>query len=115
MTSKVTRYEQDKVRALVELYIGVANDKFGLNLKVPEVRWDVRGTTAGRAAPLDGWVSFNPVLYSESKHAFEARTVPHEVAHMVAHMVAPHIARSSRGKLRPHGLEWHKVMHVFGK
>ncbi len=86
--------------------IEIANKKLKKNFPIPDVRFDIRGKTAGMAL-LQKWVlRFNPVLLKENPDAFLQDVVPHEVSHLIV------FARF--GKVRPHGLEWqHTMISLF--
>jgi SprT protein len=83
-----------------------------LSLPMPqiEIRFDLRGTSAGQArvhGKAFALIRYNPTLLSRHPAEFIAETVPHEVAHVVA--FAKYGAR-----IRPHGAEWQGVMRYFG-
>lgn len=84
----------------------------GLDIRMPvaEIRFDLRGRTAGQVRFCRGqpWViRYNPVLLRENTDDFLTQTVPHEVAHLIA--FACHGPR-----IRPHGPEWRAVMKYLG-
>lgn len=78
-------------------------------LPVPEIRFDLRGMTAGqciwrrRRTPV---LRFNLRLAEDHRDDFVTTTVAHEVAHLVT--IACH------GKAPPHGEEWRAVMRHLG-
>jgi SprT protein len=73
----------------------------------PEVRYDVRGKTAGYANSTRNRIRLNAELLIRYKDVFINRTVVHEVAHIIAYWVfGP--------KIRPHGNEWKRVMRLLG-
>jgi SprT protein len=83
-----------------------------LRLAIPEVevRFDLRGQTAGQVQfhpSRRTLIRYNRQLLLENGERFLDRTVPHEVAHVITHgLYGPHI--------RPHGPEWRGVMGLFG-
>lgn len=96
---------------LVEACFALASDLYDREFVLPDVRFDLKGTTAGEAIWVKGQakstIRFNPVLLSENWARFRDRTVPHEVAHLVS--------RELHGaQIRSHGPEWQAVMRDFG-
>lgn len=75
----------------------------------PEVRFDLRGSTAGQcvwvrgSAPL---LRFNLSMAARQPDRFVTTTVAHEVAHLVT--------TACHGHVRPHGKEWRAVMRHLG-
>ena len=83
---------------------------FGMPIPTPEVRFDLRGKSAGQLRMAEGktWqIRYNLALLTREPEAFLAQTIPHEVAHLVA------FAIHGRG-IRPHGEEWQAMMRHFG-
>jgi SprT protein len=75
-----------------------------------EVRFDLRGQTAGqvRIQSRGGYlIRYNLELLRRGGDDFLARTVPHEVAHVLAHQ---HFGAT----IRPHGREWQSIMRALG-
>lgn len=75
----------------------------------PELRFDLRGTTAGQARWSDGlrpMLRFNLALAKTGASRFIEQTVAHEVAHLVT--------AACFGRTRPHGPEWRAIMAFFG-
>jgi len=101
---------QQQVIEQAEALLQQARDHYGQRFSKVEIRFDLRGGSAGQARlgtqgkPV---IRFNNALLEQHSEAFIARTVPHEVAHVVAYQLC-------RGKLRPHGPEWAAVMQLFG-
>jgi SprT protein len=87
-----------------------AENWLGLVMPRVEIRFDLRGTSAGQARVCGktlALIRYNPTLLGRHPAEFIAETVPHEVAHVVA--FAEHGAR-----IRPHGAEWQGIMRYFG-
>lgn len=84
--------------------------RFGIDLPAPEVRFDLRGKSAGMVIFRPNHqtlIRYNRTLLDENGDAFIQRTVPHEVAHLVAReLFGPDI--------KPHGSEWREIMAFFG-
>ncbi len=75
-----------------------------------EIRFDLRGATAGQARVLGArrfLIRYHPELLARQPAPFLARTVPHEVAHVVT------FCRYGN-RVRPHGPEWRALMGFFG-
>ena len=104
--------------------IAMAEHAYGQKFKFPAIRYDIRGTVAGRA-DIYGWeVKFNPILLMENIDDFINRTVPHEMAHLVDYQLHPENFESTvtwvpgygarRTKRDIHGYTWKSIMIVFG-
>ncbi len=83
-----------------------------LRVRMPatEIRFDLRGTTAGQArlrSPNGALIRYNPALLCRHPIEFIKQTVAQEVAHIVA------FVRHGSG-IRPHGPEWQVIMRHFG-
>jgi SprT protein len=76
-------------------------------LKIPAIRYSLKGKTAGRAWPLKWEISLNPRMAALNGDRFVFETVAHEIAHLIAHIINP--------KDRPHGSTWESVMLTFGQ
>lgn len=104
-----TRYEVETLEQ-TRLLLAEAAAHFRIDPPVPEVRFDLRGKSAGmvvfhhKRQPL---IRYNQTLLQENGEAFIQRTVPHEVAHLVA--------RELHGpSIKPHGKQWREIMAFFG-
>lgn len=75
-------------------------------ITMPTVSLDLRGCSAGRAAPRENHMRLNAVLFRENYEDFLAHTIPHELCHLWHHQ------RGLRG--RPHGREWQLLMLQMG-
>ena len=105
---------QARATAAVAWWIAQANaspNARGCQVPVPEVRFDLKGATAGyamfpeRGAP---YLRLNRELLERYPDEMIGQTVPHEVAHIVT--------RHVHGWRAPaHGEEWREVMEYFGK
>lgn len=100
-----------------------AQAKFGVDkcTKIPEIRYNTKGRTAGWACWNGGkpYIDINPILLRENVEEVVNQTVPHEVAHIVVNEVYEN-ARvrdmwTRRRQVAPHGVEWQQVMRLFGK
>ncbi|MGL5290427.1 MAG: SprT-like domain-containing protein [Vibrionaceae bacterium] len=99
---------QQQMRAQVALAINLANDKYGLALNVPNVRFNLRSTTAGMAKPHQWQLCFNPILLEQNAQAFLHEVVAHEVSHLLVFVLFKQQARQQ--VLKPHGKEWQMIM-----
>lgn len=100
--SDTERCEQEIIRAFE-----IARAKLGIVMDIPRIRWDLRGTTAGKADIRHGIILLNPVLMQDNTERFIDRTPAHEAAHFIAFRTNP--------ADRPHGNTWQKVMWALGK
>jgi SprT protein len=92
--------------------------------KIPEIRYDTLGKTAGWACWNNGmpYIRINPILLNENVEETVEQTIPHEVAHCVVFEVWPGSRERnydiwscrSRRKIAPHGPQWASVMYTFG-
>lgn len=104
--------ETPAVRAIrqTRALILAAERHFKTAMPFSEIRFDLRGKTAGqlRIEP-DGSlrIRYNPVILTRQPDAFVAQTVPHEAAHLVAF-------RLYGTAIKPHGIEWRRIMLFFG-
>lgn len=102
ISAELRERTEQKVKALLHL----ASQNWGKKFKMPEIRYDLQGKTAGLAYEKRWLLRFNLVLFVENQEKFFNETIPHEVAHLVA------------GKLNApkqmHGKEWAEVMRFFG-
>ncbi len=90
-------------------YLHQAEGFFRRSFRLSEIRFDVRGKTAGYFKQLangNSLINFNFSLLQTNGESFISRTVPHEVAHLVAYQV-------HGSAIRPHGREWKAVMQLF--
>jgi SprT protein len=76
-------------------------------LKMPGIRYLLRGKAAGRAWPQKWEISLNPHLAELNGDRFIMETVTHEIAHLIAFRL--------NSKDRPHGRTWESVMLAFGQ
>jgi len=75
-----------------------------LTLRPIQIRYDLRGTAAGRANARE--IRLNALLMLENYPHFLGHTVPHEVAHSVVCQRWP--------TAQPHGRKWRSIMDLFG-
>ena len=97
----------------------IAEARFNTTFRMPNIRFDKRGTTAGTANGGKWELNFNMVLLNENVEHFVKQTVAHEVAHLIDHQVfdmnAPRFDIYGRRKKRaPHGANWKRCMFVLG-
>lgn len=99
-------------------YIKRAADLFAVKDKTLEVRFDLKGRSAGmyRVKSHRGLVfsrqqreiRYNPYIFSKYFDDNFATTIPHEVAHYVTDIIY------GLKNIKPHGKEWKAVMDAFG-
>jgi SprT protein len=90
----------------VKYYVDELRTKAGIYIAVPIIKFDLRGTTAGRAWGRRNVIQFNPILLDQNPEVFVRQTVGHEVAHLAAFV--------KHGNCDPHGQEWRHVMWALG-
>ena len=105
---------QCQLCAVVEECIELASDYFNKSLLIPDVRFDLRGKSAGQARfeiervfgiikTQKSSIRFNRLLMEENFQAFIDDVAPHETAHVIARQVYG-------SKIKPHGQEWKMIM-----
>jgi SprT protein len=90
-------------------YLHQAEDFFDCTFKLAEIRFNLKGKTAGYFKQLANGrsiINYNSSLLELNGNAFIERTVPHEVAHLVAYQLYG-------SSIKPHGAEWLSVMQLF--
>lgn len=80
---------------------------------IPEVIYDLVGTTAGQArkyrnenGDIAYQVRINPKVLLENREQYLRSTIPHETAHIAQYQ--------AYGKSDHHGAEWQYMMHLLG-
>ena len=87
----------------------------GDTINFPIIRYNLRGTTAGKASPSKHTIQINSVLLMENVDDYIENTVPHEVAHLMQWKFNPESLRRTYGQKRDvHGYDWKKHMHDYG-
>jgi len=105
---------QRQLCAVVEECIELASDYFNKSLFMPDIRFDLRGKSAGQARfeiertfgvvrKHTSSIRFNRLLMEENFKAFIDDVAPHETAHVIARQVYG-------GRIKPHGQEWKMIM-----
>lgn len=75
------------------------------SLKDPEIRYDLKGHTAGMANA--SYIRINvDLLYTEHKDDMLNQTIPHEIAHVAQRQLFP--------CSKPHGREWAHFCYLLG-
>ena len=120
---QVTTEIKQRVNAKIQEGIAIAKAAYNVDVQMPKIVYDKRGTTAGTANYRTWTLNFNAVLLTENVEAFIARTVPHELAHLVNDLVYPEahateIKWTGRGYKRTkrdvHGDTWQSIMRTLG-
>lgn len=108
--SELTATQQQEVIAVTKEWIDKANSLWKLKLEPLEIRFDLGGATWGHYVRRGDhrYLRYNPIIFALNYTASLAETIPHEVAHYVVDMTNP------TRRVKPHGVEWKKVMHSFG-
>lgn len=104
--SELTERAREQTLSLITL----AQKRLGKRLPAPEIRFDLRGTSAGQmrsAARGQFQIRYNLVLLQRHPREFLEQTVPHETAHLVTYHI-------HGNRVRAHGPEWAAIMALFG-
>lgn len=102
MLNKPTITNLIQIEAVASHYLALAAHYFKREFDRPKITLDQRGKCAGTARLRDWHIRLNPVLLQDNPAEFEHEVIPHEIAHLVVYAVW--------GRVRPHGVEWKKVM-----
>jgi SprT protein len=105
---------KDEIESIVNEALSLLEDIYDITVKRPEIVYDLKGTTAGRARGYrdeNGNKQYairvnNDLLYGTHKDEMLQQTIPHEAAHIFVYQAWP----GSKG----HGREWQAVMHQLG-
>ncbi len=97
----------DAVFARVAKLSKVARKQFSMSFPTPHVVFNLRGKTAGLAYPDRHEIRVNHEMMELNGKDFVKTVIAHELAHLVAF-------RKYGRNIRPHGIQWQQVMHVFG-
>jgi SprT protein len=80
----------------------LASQHLQRDFPLPQVKFNQRGKIAGCARLQANELRFNPILLQDNLQIFIDEVVPHEVCHLVAYQIY--------GRVRPHGVQWQKLM-----
>jgi SprT protein len=95
-----------RIRELFSIAGKLWPEKCG-RLKMPLIKYTLKGKAAGKAWPVKWEMSLNPSIATLNNDVFVIETVTHEIAHLIANKLNP--------KDRPHGYIWESVMLAFGQ
>ena len=101
-----------KVEAKTLECFKIASKKHKVKFEMPEIRYNVKSTTAGLAYHQKWLIRYNLILMVENEEHFLKHTVPHEVAHLINRKVNK--VPEGKKRLMPHGKEWKEVMALLG-
>lgn len=109
-----------KVEARIRQDLVAIKARYGVDLPMPKITYDLTGTTAGKAYLYENRIQLNAGLLTRNVDAFIARTVPHEMAHLATQAIYPEAhqrqvsAFRSTQKRKPHGAQWQEIMRAIG-
>lgn len=97
-------------------------EKTGYRLNyMPDIFYNVSGTTSGKASSEYNIIYFNPHILMANVDRFITRTVPHELAHIMTYEYYieslgynQYNRNGSRKRSFVHGTGWKNVMSLFG-
>jgi SprT protein len=101
-----------KVEAKTKECFKIAEKHHKTKFEMPEIRYNVKSTTAGLAYHQKWLIRYNLILMVENEEHFLKHTVPHEVAHLINRQVNK--VPEGKKRLSPHGKEWKAVMTLLG-
>jgi len=103
-TIEAIKCAEDKVLDVYEW----AENRYCRRLDLPQLRFDLRGLTAGLAYPVRNLIRLNLDLLRANPEDFIEETVPHEAAHLLTWAI-------NGLKAKPHGAEWKGIMRDMGR
>jgi len=111
-----SREVQQRVVEKLEACVEIANKHFiNRTIRMPVIKYDVKGTRGGYVNSGVNVVHYNPILLMDNIDAFIGRTVPHELAHLITYIVFGTEHTTGRRRRRiVHGESWREVMRVLG-
>ncbi len=80
---------------------------YARRFELPQLRFDLRGLTAGLAYPKRNLIRLNLDLLRANVEDFISETIPHEIAHLLNWTI------NGLGA-KPHGPEWQAIMASMG-
>ena len=99
-------------------YIRLARQLFSINMPEIDIRFDLRGRSAGMYRVTGSGhifsgskrreIRYNSHIFAKYFQDNYTTTVPHEVAHYVSDLIY------GLKNIRPHGKEWKAIMQAFG-
>jgi len=107
--------QKQEVSAQVKALVELANSKLNANMGLPNIKFDLRGSTAGTARG-DFELDFNAQLLVDNFELYKTDTIIHEVAHLVDHNInGSQYKYTRRGPQRvSHGPTWKNIMRQLG-
>ena len=102
---------QQMIVARVNYFVELASKLYETQFPIPEILFDLAGQNVGMylVKREQSLLRFNPWIFDLYFEDHFHETVPHEVAHYIVDQ----LFKPGR-VLKPHGLEWKKVMSDFG-
>lgn len=91
----------------VEALIRKSNEIFKISMRIPHVRFDLKGTTGGYAHYQEWAIRLNVQALEDFREEMIENTIPHEVAHLVAFELYG-------AGIAPHGWEWQRIARILG-
>ncbi len=110
MQTELNDQQRQRVIRQTHHFIRVASEHFGKPFQPVDIRFDLKGRSAGmyRVRGNERCIRYNPWIFSHYFQDNLDNTVPHEVAHFIADRLF------GMAKIKPHGAEWKNIMQVFG-
>lgn len=105
LLGEVPKHLKDRVEAKVKESLDILKEK-GYGAHPPEIKYDLKGHTAGMASADYIRVNAQILINPEFTEDMINNTIPHEIAHVVVRQTWP----SAKG----HGNEWKRMMYYLG-
>jgi SprT protein len=106
MASRQRNGRQSSKQIVQECLDKVQDRNAEVKLAFPEIVYDLKGRTAGRANGEKIRLNAD-LLNGKYREDMLNQTVPHEVAHSIQFQLFP--------RSQPHGREWRVIMYILGK
>lgn len=90
----------------VDELAGLTFMHYGIEVKRPTVKFDLRGLAAGCMHCYENVMSLNPILLFENPDEFIDKTVGHEWSHLATRRIHPKASWN-------HGRQWQSIMRTL--
>jgi len=108
----VPREIKNRITERIETLLSIFEHSVGyVHYEIPDVYYNVGGTTSGYAYPFHNVIEFNPFILMDNVDLFIERTVAHELAHILAYK---YFAIKCHYKVTSHGKYWKITMKHLG-
>jgi SprT protein len=104
-------------KAILKIHDAIEHCKrrYGFEMPYPDIKFDLKGRTAGIASSAKNSIRLNMSMLSQNGEKFLERTPVHEAAHLIVRKLHG-CRKTAKGRrvVKPHGPEWEAVMRELG-